>query len=260
VRLRFILYEYSAPSIPVGVVVGVVEPVPIAPLVASFKPAPTLEAVAIGQLVEIPKKRRKYGTDGLKLLADGRWQASLYDTEGRRRRKSFNDEEKAAKWLTKMVVLKDAGKLDPKEGRVKVTQLAESYKLDRKNTKPKSYAWIELVWKVHLEPFFGDFVATRIGTDRFNVYIAHRQEGLSGEKLLSRNTTINKELGILKAMYRHGAGCEPPLVNRVPRFPKKLKEPAPRTAFVNDEQYAEILKGCKQPWLRAFVTIASGHD
>src|SRR5215470_16298362 len=104
----------------------------------------TLEVVTHVLEMPVQKKRRKYGTGGLKLLADGRWQASLYDTEGRRRRKSFNDEEKAAKWLTKMVVLKDAGKLDPKEGRVKVTQLAESYKLDRKNTKPKSYEWIEL--------------------------------------------------------------------------------------------------------------------
>jgi hypothetical protein len=50
------------------------------------------------------------------------------------------------------MALRDAVKLDPYEDRIKVDALAEAYKTYAQNSKPKSYRWIELVWRVHLEP------------------------------------------------------------------------------------------------------------
>jgi hypothetical protein len=51
---------------------------------------------------------------------------------------------------------------------------------------------------------------------------------------------VNHELTVLKAMFNHGAKADPPKVFRVPRFPAKLREPNPRSGFVNDEQYAAL--------------------
>jgi hypothetical protein len=53
-------------------------------------------------------------------------------------------------------------------------------------------------------------------------------------------STVNHELTVLKAMFNHGAKADPPKVFRVPRFPAKLREPNPRSGFVNDEQYAAL--------------------
>src|SRR2546421_2972787 len=93
----------------------------------------------IADVLEIPKKRGKYGEGSCYERPDnGRWEISFYDQEGRRRRKSFNTEAKARKMLVRMLALKETGKLDAPEGRTKVDALAESYKLYARNSAPKS--------------------------------------------------------------------------------------------------------------------------
>ena len=179
-------------------------------------------SVATAEILTIPKPRGEYGKGSCYRRSDnGRWQISFYDQEGRRRRKSFSTEAKARKMLARMLSLKDAGKLDPPEGRTKVDALADSYKLYARNSAPKSAGWIDMMWRVHLEPFFGGYIASRIGTDKLQEYIAERQE--AGAK----NSTINRELAILKAMFNNGFNCDPPKIPRIPRFPAKLDEPNP---------------------------------
>jgi integrase len=152
--------------------------------------------------------------------------------------------------LTRMLSLKEAGKLDAPEGRSKIDTLADSYKLYARNSAPKSADWIDLVWRVHLEPFFGGFFASRIGTDKLQEYIAERQE--AGAK----NSTINRELAILKAMFNNGSNCDPPKILRIPRFPSKLDEPNPRSGFLTDEQYGKLRNACKHQWLLAMMSLA----
>jgi integrase len=201
-------------------------------------------------VVEIPKQRPEYGKGGIRQLGPARWQISFYDSEGRRRRKSFKTYAKADKALTKAVTLKEAGKLDPADGRVKIDALAAAYKTYISNSKPKSHYWVCLVWRVHLEPFFGGKLAARMTSDNIEDYIAHRKD----EK--AATSTINRELTILKAMFRHGMLSDPPKLNRVPRFPKKLREPNPRSGFVNDEQYKALQAAIPYPWLRTLLAVA----
>jgi integrase len=202
-------------------------------------------------VLEIPKKRGKYGEGSCYQRQDnGRWEISFYDNEGRRRRQSFSTETKARKALQRQLTLKDAGKLDAPEGRTKIDALAESYKVYARNSAPKSADWIDMVWRVHLEPFFGGYLAARIDTDKLQRYIAERQE--AGAK----NSTINRELAILKAMLNYGAESDPPKIFRVPKFPPKLKEPEPRSGFLTDEQYQKLQKHSKHRWLRAFMAVA----
>jgi len=123
----------------------------------------------------------------------------------------------------------------------------DSYKLYARNSAPKSADWIDLVWRVHLEPFFGGFFASRIGTDKLQEYIAERQE--AGAK----NSTINRELAILKAVFNNGSNCDPPKILRIPRFPSKLDEPNPRSGFLTDEQYGKASESLQAP-------MATSHD
>jgi integrase len=201
-------------------------------------------------VLEIPKRRGKYGEGSIRQLGAGRWQISFYDAQGRRRRESFTTEAKAQKALTRALALRDTGKLEPHEGRVKVDALAESYKTYAENSAPKSYRWIELVWRVHLEPFFGGMRADRISSDHLERYINERLTAGAA------TSTVNHELTVFKAMFNHGAKADPPKVFRVPRFPAKLREPNPRSGFINDEHYAALQARAKYGWLRALLAVA----
>ena len=170
--------------------------------------------------------------------------------QGRRRRESFTTEAKAEKALTRALTLRDAGKLEPYEGRTKVDALAEAYKTYAENSKPKSYRWIELVWRAHLEPFFGGMIAERVNGDHLQRYIRERLDAKAA------TSTVNHELTVFKAMFNHGAKADSPKVFRVPRFPAKLREPNPRSGFVNDEQYAALQAKAKYVWLRAVLAVA----
>jgi integrase len=119
-----------------------------------------------------------------------------------------------------------------------------------KNSKPKSYRWIELVWRVHLEPFFGGLVAERVNGDHLQRYIRERLD------VEAAPSTVNHELTVFKAMFNHGVRADPPKVLRVPRFPAKLREANPRSGFVNDEQYETLQSKARYDWLRAVLAVA----
>jgi integrase len=67
---------------------------------------------------------------------------------------------------------------------------------------------------------------------------------------------VNRELAILKAAYNQGAQLDPPLVSRVPKFPKKLRESDPRSGWLDDAQYEALQDNAKHVWLRGFLTVA----
>jgi integrase len=204
-------------------------------------------------ILEIPKQRGKYGEGSIRQLAEDRWMISFYDREGRRRRKSYKTEAKARAALATATTLREAGKLDPHDAKVKVDALAESYKTYAANSAPKSYDWVELVWRVHLEPFFGGMLATRVTTDLVQEYIAERL------KAGAKTSTVNREVAVLRAMFYLGAKSDPPKVLRVPRFPDKLREPNPRAGFVTEDQYAALQAKCKHGWLRALLALGYNY-
>src|SRR5438270_690722 len=128
------------------------------------------------QILELPKKRGSYGEGSCYQRQDNkRWEISFYDNEGRRRRQSFNTEAKALKALNRALTLKEAGKLDEPETRVRVDALAEAYLRYLKNSKPKSHLWADRTWNKHLKPFFGGRLAGRVGTTELDKYIEERK-------------------------------------------------------------------------------------
>jgi integrase len=209
-------------------------------------------------VLEIPKKRREHGKGGIYPRPHGRWQIAFYDQTGRKVRETFVSYQKAERALAKKLVQLEAGVLET-ESRVKVDALADSYLLYAKNSKPKSSYWIELVWGAHLKDFFSGRVANRITTDLISSYIAHRRE--EG----ANNGTVNRELQVFHAMLQLGLESTPPKINRLPVFPPKLKENAPRSGFLRSAQYDKIMEMCtsevlEEPKvLRAIIAVAYNY-
>jgi integrase len=103
-----------------------------------------------------------------------------------------------------------------------------------------------LGWK-HLEPIFGSRPASTVKPSEIADYVAGRRSaGIAA-------ATCNREVAVLKAAFRHGARLE--LVERIPMFPKKLKEPSPRAGFVEESQYQVLAKNAGELWLRTFVAV-----
>jgi|HubBroStandDraft_1064217.scaffolds.fasta_scaffold10947_2 integrase len=107
----------------------------------------------------------------------------------------------------------------------------------------------QIAWD-NLEPTFGAVPVMDVTTGLCRDYIGKRQ----AQKI--SNGTVNRELSVLKAMFSDGtesttAGARP-LVDRMPTWPKKLKEGAPRKRFLTDEEHTRFMQHAKF-WLRAFL-------
>jgi len=101
-------------------------------------------------------------------------------------------------------------------------------------------------WKLHLKPMFGPVRAPEVGTTMLGRYVDSRQrEG-------AKNATINRELALLKRMFRLGMQATPAKVLRLPAFPK-LTENNVRKGFLEDSQYAKLVEVCPQLWFRAML-------
>ena len=193
--------------------------------------------------------RGEYGKGSVVPRPNGRWQIQFSDTSGRRRSESFSTEAKATRALAKRILQKEAGVLEvSSDARVKMAGLAEAYKVYAKNSAPKSYDWIELVWRVHLEPFFGHLNAGRITVDDIERYRAGRLDDKASP------STVNRECAVLRAIFGHSLSTDK--ISRLPKFPKKLQEPNPRSGFLAPGQYAAMQKACKHVWMRALLAVA----
>jgi len=201
------------------------------------------------EVLELEKQRRAHGKGGIYERPNGKWQIAFYDRTGRKIRETFKSLEKAEKMLDKRLAQVDAGVLET-DRRVKMDDVAASYLLYAKNSKPKSAYWITLVWNAHLKDFFGGRQASRITTDLIAEYIAQRlAEGIAAG-------TVNRELTVLHAMFKQATEATPPKLTRIPVFPKKLKENSPRSGFVRAAEYDKIVAACDSKVLKAIIATA----
>jgi integrase len=159
--------------------------------------------------------------------------------------------KRAQEELTNKLKLREKNQLNPVETRITVDAIADLYITKCQGTAPKSIDWIKLVWRVHLKPFFGGFKASRITTEKILQYRAERL------KAGAAAGTVNRELTVFRAMFYHGfEDYTPPKISRVPKFPEKLQEAAPRKGFLVDAQYDAFQANCPHLWLRALMAIA----
>lgn len=84
-----------------------------------------------------------------------------------------------------------------------------------------------------LKPALGDIKASKLTS-------AHVQQFIQKRKKDVRPATINRELALLHRAFQLAYEQDPPLVGRVPHFPK-LPESEPRKGFLKPEIYRKLL-------------------
>jgi len=118
--------------------------------------------------------------------------------------------------------------------------LADCENRDKRTDRLKT-AW------THLEMPFGGKLAASVKTQDMVEYTTERRAaGIM-------NGTVNRELAVLKATMRHGARSG--VIERVPMFPKRLKESRPRQGFIGDSEYTTLRANARDLWLKTFVAL-----
>ena len=120
-----------------------------------------------------------------------------------------------------------------KPERVKFAELAELVLEDYRENNRATTPDVERRLNLHLLPEFADIRAADFGTRHRNVYVAKRKtEG-------AENSSINRELAIVKRAFRLAAQQDPPLVNRLPRI-AMLAENNVRKGFLEHDRYVAL--------------------
>jgi integrase len=108
------------------------------------------------------------------------------------------------------------------------------------------YIWDKVIEK-SVRPFFGKLKAQRLSTDHMDAYREQRKtEGRS-------DSTVNRELSILRTAFHNARKRTPPKVLNVPYFPM-VEETTVRKGFLTDEQYAKLRDALPQELKALFVT------
>lgn len=111
----------------------------------------------------------------------------------------------------------------------------------------KSLEWAKFV-DGHIRPMFGSMRAASVGTAVLARYVNRRRgEGAA-------NSTINRELSLLRRAFNLGLNSEPPLVAVVPKIPR-LAENNVRKGFFDHEAFVR-LRGELPEHLRPVIMFA----
>jgi len=140
---------------------------------------------------------------------------------------------------------------NPAEG-PRIEQLADDLFRDYRINEHRSLADVEARWRLHLKPFLGSMLATKIDSRQLERFVDMRREERAS------NATVNRELACLKRMYRLAYQASPPRVSSIPHFPH-LKENNVRQGFVSPEEFTRLGAHCPDLWLRATLEMAYNY-
>jgi len=180
----------------------------------------------------MPRKRGVYGQGSI-YQRNGWWWCD-YSVGGVRRREPCDtrDREEALNFLKRKLGKLAAGEMIAPD-RVRVRDLLQLL-LEDYDVRGVAQAYIAaLKVKSILNPKLGHIKATKLTTEQVKEYVRDRQKSV-------KPSTVNRELGMLHRAYQLGYQHDPPLVSRVPKFPK-LQEGEPRKGFLKPELYRKLL-------------------
>jgi integrase len=221
------------------------------------------------------KKRRSYGV-GRIFQRGPIWWASVY-VNGKEHRESSKSKEKsdAEELLGRLLRERSRGELADKQatspkGGISVSELIDEY-LNRKKLAPGTMATYRSQAITHLKPFFGNTLAAKLTTDMISDYRDHRtrQESLQGNnrkvdedrrpvkgrRKKVTETTINRELALLRAAMRDMWKRRPAAVPSVPYFPIE-REDNTRQGFLSEERFIDSLYPALPRHLKALSACA----
>ena len=185
------------------------------------------------------------------------WWASFYN-EGRRQRMSTGTTNRrlAEIFLRDKMAEVSQGTYNEDSRKVTVSDLVKDKLTAAKLNGNDTVNDDETRWRLHLQPFFGKMLASKVTTPLLRKYIGTR---FAAEKK-PKNGQVNRELALLRAAMNQGYKSTPPLVQRVPHFPM-LKEDNKRMGFLTDAQYDALATECTKAgvWLRTVMEIGATY-
>src|SRR5208283_3733130 len=107
----------------------------------------------------------------------------------------------------------------------------EDYKL----RKLRDLKIVEWRYNAHVKPVLGGLLASRFGSAQVRQFVKVRRGADASD------TTINRELSIVRRGFSLALREDPPLVQRAPYIPK-LEEDNARQGFLEREQYEKMLE------------------
>jgi integrase len=178
--------------------------------------------------------------------ASGIWWIHFYDGEGGRHREKVGKKSLAIKRYHVRKTEVYEGRFFPLRHGPTFAALKEhlfaDYRTNRQNLEP-----IETAWK-RLKPVFGTMRAESLTVEKLNRYIA--AQAAAGYA----NGSINRDMACLKRMLHLATRAGK--IRKLPVFPSRLREAAPRSGFVTDEQYLKLADQPMDNWLRALLAMA----
>src|ERR1035437_9357890 len=150
---------------------------------------------------------------------------------GQRIRQSSESEkwEDADRMRNKLLGQKARGELGGPNARVTVTTLLDRY-LDVSTAQGETKDIYKYVMDADLKPFFGKLRGDKVTSDRLLAYRKHRagQNTIKGTPV--SQSSINRELVILRAAMRSAAKETPPLIPlaTIPQFKREDERPFAR--------------------------------
>ena len=181
------------------------------------------------------RMRRTRGTGSLSLRGHIWW--IFYSHRGQPYPESSHsgDISEAKKLLAKRLGEIASGRFaGPRPEKGTIADLADLVIEDYKHAQKRSLDDVEYRTKLHIRPLLGSVKAARFGETQLKKYVAvRRQQG-------AENSTINRDLSIIRRGFTLALQSDPPLVSRIP-YIKKLSEDNTRAGFVEHEQYRALL-------------------
>jgi integrase len=178
------------------------------------------------------QKRRTYGTGSKSLRGKIYW--IQIHVNGTRHRESTRtqDKDEADRILKRRLAEEASGTL-VKVGRVTISDLCDLVVQDNQLHRRRDTNHV--IWRSDncIRPLIGSISAVKFRSEHQEQYIAaRRQAGAS-------DSTINRELAIVRRGFHLALRRDPPLLPRAP-FIEKLPEGAPREGFLEENQYSKL--------------------
>ena len=216
------------------------------------------------------KRRRSYGI-GRKYMRGSIWWVAIYDGLGNQIRESTNStkESDADDLLGQKLRERSRGELVPIDASDGFTtaDLLDEFLRRRKHLASGTVRTYRYQAETLLKPYFGAMAPSKITTDILSDYrdwrslqkVSHHNSGLDGTPAKLRRTvtetSINRELGLLRSALRDVAKRRPKMLSSVPYFPMEEEHNA-RQGFVSERDFAENLYPQLPRHLRALAACA----
>jgi integrase len=198
-----------------------------------------------GKMTNMPKRRRTKGSGSIRKRGNVLWIEYYVRGVCKAESTGQNNREYAAKLLQQRIGEAATGRnIGPEKATVgDLCKLVIADAELRRLRDAKRPRWL---YEAHIAPLLGQVRADRFGPSQVRAYVeTRRQAG-------AEDSTINRELAIVRRGFVLGYREEPPLVRRVPAFPK-LQENEPRRGFIEQAQYEAILNAIPDRLKALFV-------